>query len=58
MPEKKIALQKCRELISNSHSEMTNEDIEEIRDCLYRITYFAIEQYLNENKNNDDRETN
>jgi len=58
MPEKKVSLQKCKDLVKDCHIEMTNTDIEEITDCLYSIANLLLEQYLNNYKKNDDRETN
>lgn len=58
MPEKKLSLQKCKALINNCDSDLTDNDLENIRDSIYSIANLLFDEYLNSFNNGDDRERN
>jgi len=54
MPEKKFSLQKCKEIMEICPSDVTDEDLENIRNCIYSIANLLLENYLGTCNKNDD----
>ena len=56
MPERKLSAIKCRELTSYRDSELTDAELENVRDCLYSFANLLLEEYLNNYDSNENKD--
>lgn len=47
MPEKKISVEKCKALIHNCDSNLSNDELNKLRDTIYSAATLLLEEYIN-----------